>query len=348
MRTLMTSTSLAAVLALASASALAAQDAVSGPAIDAEVAAVHPATVDITEWDVEWEESRPRDPYVAPDGTIWFVGQRSHYVATLDPATGEMERIDLVDGAGPHTVIADENGAWYAGNRVGHIGFIDGETHEIETIDLPGEGPNDVHTMDFDSQGNIWFTVQGGNQIGYLDVASREVEAWDVETEGARPYGILVDGNDQPWIVLFGTNKLATVENGAVREINLPREETRPRRMAITEDGQIWYVDYADGYLGRYNPDSEEIDEWRTPSAGEAAPYAMTSDGDGMLWFVESGPEPNLFVGFDPATETFTEPVAVPSGGGTVRHMVFDPAANAIWFGADTNTIGRATIQSAR
>jgi len=59
---------------------------------------------------------------------------------------------------------------------------------------------------------------------------------------------------------------------------------------------------------------------------------------------VETGPQPNRFVGFDPGTKTFLAPVAIPSGGGSVRHMHFDRATNAIWFGTDTNTIGRALL----
>jgi len=36
----------------------------------------------------------------------------------------------------------------------------------------------------------------------------------------------------------------------------------------------------------------------------------------------------------------------VPSGGGTIRNMVFDPREHVIWFGSDNNTIGRATLPS--
>src|SRR5690554_6043608 len=32
-------------------------------------------TVAIQEWEVPWKDTRPRDPYVAPDGQVWFVGQ---------------------------------------------------------------------------------------------------------------------------------------------------------------------------------------------------------------------------------------------------------------------------------
>jgi virginiamycin B lyase len=61
-------------------------------------------TVVITEWLVPYEESRPRDPYVAPDGRVWFVGQRSDYAAVFDPDRGEFERFDLPEGAGPHNL----------------------------------------------------------------------------------------------------------------------------------------------------------------------------------------------------------------------------------------------------
>src|SRR5690606_14576748 len=128
------------------------------------VAAETSPTVEIKEREVPWEESRPRDPWVAGPDTVWFVGQRSHYAATLNPTTGEFKKYDLPEGAGPHTVIADENGAWYAGNLKQHIGFIDPESGDIEQIALPGDGRRDSHTMDFDSDGNIWFTEQGGNR----------------------------------------------------------------------------------------------------------------------------------------------------------------------------------------
>ncbi len=302
--------------------------------------------VEVTEWDVPWEHSRPRDPWVESAERVWFVGQRDHYVATLDPQSGEFERIDLEDGAGPHTVIWNERGAWYAGNRADHIGLIDAQTGEIERFMLPGEGRRDPHTMDFTSAGDIWFSVQHGNQIGHLDTESGEITLHEVATGGARPYGLLVDDQDRPWVTLFGTNKLATVDaSGAVAEIELPRADARPRRLALPGDGTVWYVDYAGGYLGRYDPASGEVDEWQTPAGHESRPYAMTSDDDGRLWLFETGIFPNRLVGFDPQTESFTEPVELDSGGGTVRHMVFDPDSGSIWFGTDTDTVGRAVLK---
>ena len=149
-----------------------------------------------------------------------------------------------------------------------------------------------------------------------------------------------------PWIALFGTNKLATVDPMTMEltEFSLPRGEARPRRLQVESDGGVWYVDYGAGYLGRLDPVTREIKEWPVPGGEGALAYGMAVDARDRLWFVESGPQPNRFVGFDPATSEFFGITEIESGGGTVRHMHYDERADEIWFGADTNTIGRAKL----
>lgn len=301
----------------------------------------------IREWQVPYEDSRPRDPYVGPDGRVWFVGQRTHYVAVLDPESGDFQKFDLEPGTGPHNLIVDDEGiVWYAGNRAEHIGRLDPSTGEIEKIPTPGV--RDPHTLVFGPDGTIWFTAQGANVVGHLDPASREVRIVPVPTDRARPYGIVVDESGRPWIAEVGTNKIGTVDPAtmAYEEIVLPRDGARPRRIGLTGDGVVWYVDYAEGYLGRVDPGTRAIQEWLSPSGAQARPYAMAVDAHDRLWFVETGPQPNRFVYFDPKTEEFTVAGEVPSGGGTVRHMVFHEPTGVIWFGADTNTIGRTLANS--
>lgn len=302
---------------------------------------------EITEWDVPWESSRPRDPYVAPDGDVWFVGQRSDYVAVLDPDTGDFKRYELEAGAGPHNLIVDKDGyVWYAGNRSAHIGRMDPESGQIERIETPGPHGRDPHTLVFDSKGDIWFSVQGANAVGKLTVAGRDVQLLPVPTGSARPYGIVVDQTDRPWFTEFGSHKLGTVdpETMELLEVELPREEARPRRLVVDSGGAIWYVDYAEGVLGRYDPESASFEEWPAPGGTGSRPYGMAIDDEDRLWFVESGPDPNRLVGFDPASEEFFSVTEIESGGGTVRHMYFDSEDDAIWFGTDTNTIARARV----
>jgi virginiamycin B lyase len=47
-------------------------------------------------------------------------------------------------------------------------------------------------------------------------------------------------------------------------------------------------------------------------------------------------------VGFDPVAERFFGFADVPSGGGTVRHAMFQ--GGVVWFGTDTGTIGRVRV----
>ena len=168
-----------------------------------------------------------------------------------------------------------------------------------------------------------------------MDRAARQVP-----TPRARPYGIVLDDEDQPWIVLLGTHKLATVENGALREIDLPREEARPRRLDVV-GGNIWYVDYAEGFVGRFDPANGKFEEWRSPSGADARPYGVIADGEGNFFYVETGPQPNRMIGVDTETGEFIYNQPIPESGGAVRHMFHDAASDAIWFGMDTNYIGR-------
>ncbi len=308
----------------------------------------------LDEWTVPWEDSRPRDPYRGPDGKVWFVGQRSHYAAYLDPATGEFKKYDLDDGTGPHNLIVAADGTvWYSGNRATHIGRLDPESGAIEKFRMPDEAARDPHTMVFDRQGDIWFTVQIGNFIGKFWTETGEVKLISTpraETRRgpgtSRPYGIKMDSHDRPWVVLFNTNRIAMVDPQTMEltTFDLPDERSRPRRLVIDSEDNVWYVDYALGRLGRLDPETGEVREWDNPSGEQSRPYGVAIDADDRVWFVETGPRPNKFVGFDPATENFFSIVEVDSGGGAIRHMFYDRDDNVVWFGTDTNTIGRATL----
>lgn len=304
-------------------------------------------TVDITEWLVPWENTRPRDPYVDRQNRVWFCGQAGNYLAYLEPESGEFKRFELEPGTGPHNLIVDPDGyVWYAGNRNSHIGKLDPATGEITKFPMPDPAARDPHTLVFDQNGDIWFTVQGGNFIGKLTTSSGAVELVKVPTDRARPYGIVIDSNNRPWIVEFGTNKIATVDpqTMALEEFTLPRSTARPRRLLVTSDDKIWYVDYAEGFLGKFDPTTGEVQEWQTPSGSGSRPYGMALDDRDRLWFVESGPQPNRFVGFNPHTYEFFGATEIESGGGTVRHMYFHEPTREVWFGTDTNYIGRARV----
>ena len=300
------------------------------------------------EWTVPWEKSRPRDPAVGPDGRIWFVGQVGNYVARLDPASGEFTRFEVDPGTHPHTVIVDKHGqVWYSGNQNGMIGRLDPATKAITRFPMPDARAKDPHTMVFDPAGDLWFTVQNGNFVGKLTVNTGAIRLIEMPTPRARPYGIVMDASGRPWFCEFGTNKVGTVDPATMqlREYALGDSAARPRRIARTSDGRVWVVDYMRGFLSVLDPRTGRVEEWPAPLGRGSLPYALTVDDQDRLWFVETGKQPNRMVGFDPTTKQFTTPTEIPSGGGTVRHMVYDAKSGLIWFGTDNNTIGKAQVR---
>jgi len=294
------------------------------------------AAGDFQTWQVPWEKTRPRDPAVDEQGRVWFVGQGGDYVAWLNPDTGKFTRHDLPDGAGPHNLIVGEDGdIWIAGNRAGWIGRMDPASGKLQRFPTTDRNVDDPHTLIQSGDGRIWFTAQNSNRIGVFDPKNNAIKTWESSTHRARPYGIVLDDNDQPWIVLVGTNKLATIENDQLRQIDLPRPDARPRRLDIA-DGKIWYVDYAGGYVGSYDPADDKFEEWRSPSGEDAAPYGAIA-ADNVFYYVETGPQPNRMIGLDAETGNFVYDKPIPDSGGAVRHMFYDAQRDAIWFGTDTN-----------
>lgn len=299
------------------------------------------------DWTVPWSRTRPRDPYPDSRGRVWFVGQAGNYVAYLDTATGRFRRYEVDEGTFPHDLVVDASGqVWYTGNRNGRIVRLDPETGKLTTFRMPDSTVRDPHTMMFDRSGNAWFTAQGAGVVGRLVPSTGEIKLWRLD-RNSRPYGLVIDANGRPWFDEFGTNRIGTIDPKTLtlREYMLPNDRSRPRRIALAGDGGIWYGDYTRGYLGRLDPATGKVEEWPLPSGAVSMPYAMTSDNRDRIWLVETGVQPNRLVSFDVRTKQWTGSAPVPGeGANTVRHMVYDPRTQVIWYGADVGTIGRAAV----
>jgi virginiamycin B lyase len=304
-------------------------------------------SLEIREWLVPWKETVPRDPFVDEGGRVWFVGQAGNYIGNLSPEDGLFNRYDLPPGSGPHNLIVDgDRNIWFAANRKRYIGKLSPSSGQISQFEMPERKAKDPHTLVFDQAGDIWFTVQKGNFIGKLSTANGTIQLIQLASKKQRPYGIIVDRDNMPWAAAFGSNKLLQVfpATMTVAEIALPDTKSRPRRLVSTSNGDIWYTDFELGRLGRYRPLSNEFSEWSMPGGSNSQPYGMAVDRNDRIWIVETGSERNRFVGFDSASESFLNETDIPSGGGSVRNMYYYEAAGEVWFGTDTNYIGRAKV----
>jgi virginiamycin B lyase len=287
------------------------------------LAAVPPA-VSIKEWDVPTPKSRPHDPALAPDGSLWYTGQTANQLGRLDPATGQFKEYALkTPDSGPHGLVADREGnIWFTAIFKAYVGKLNPQTGEITEYHMTDPRVRDPHTPALDSQGNVWFTTEQSNFIGKLNPRSGEIKVKEVPTPHAVPYGIVVTAKGVPYFCEFGTNKLASIVPNTleITEYTLP-EGAHPRRLALAADGSIYYSDYARGYLGHFDPSTKKVDEWHSPGGPNSKPYGIAVAPNGLVWYSESGVTPNTLVAFDPKSKTFSSTV-IPSGGGVVRNMV--------------------------
>jgi virginiamycin B lyase len=291
--------------------------------------AVGTLKVQIKEYEVPTAKSRPHDPAVAPDGSLWYTGQAANKLGRLDPKSGEFKEYPLKTAkSGPHGLVADKEGnIWFTAISGGYVGKLDPASGDITEYRAPGATEIDPHTPVFDHDGILWFTNEETNYIGRLDPKSGKMTLAKVPTPHAVPYGIVILSNNHPFFCEFGANKLGTIDPAtmAIHEYTLPNAEARPRRLALAPDGTIFYSDYARGYLGHFDPASGKLlKEWASPGGAGSEPYGIAVTSDGEVWYAETGVTPNTLVRFDLKSQSFSkEPI--PSGGGVVRNMVATP-----------------------
>lgn len=294
---------------------------------------------------------RPRDPYVAPDGSVFFVGQAGNYIARLDTKTGDFKKYEVDPGTNPHNLIVNAKGeVWYSGNRNGMIGMLDPNTGKITRYPLPDSTVRDPHTMVFDKDGNIWFTAQQTQAVGHLDVKTGKYRTVKFPSR-VGPYGIVLDSKGTPWFNMFATDKIARIDPATmeVKTFTLPNERARGRRIAITSDDIIWYGDYTRGMLGRFDPKTEKFEEYPMPGGPLSQPYGMATDDKDRIWVSENTSTGTRLIGYDPKTKQFFGATQVgKSSVNTIRHMYFDKKTGLLWYGTDQGTVGRAEVSKVR
>lgn len=172
---------------------------------------------------------RPHDVAPAPDGTVWYTGQRAGVLGRLDPKTGDVKRVPLGDRSKPHGVIVGPDGAaWVSDSGLNAIVRVDAKTQAVQQWPLPKDraGAN-LNTAAFDGKGRIWFTGQEGI-YGRLDPATGDMQVWDAP-RGRGPYGITATPGGDIWFVSLAGSYLAKpdLEIGVVLPIDPPKKGLR-------------------------------------------------------------------------------------------------------------------------
>ena len=263
--------------------------------------------------------THPHDVSPAPDGGVWYTGQRNGVLGHLDPATGDVREIPLGDGSAPHGVISGPNGAaWITDGGLNAIVRVDPATDQVTTWQLPADrGGANLNTAVFDADGTLWFTGQSG-VYGRLDPASGAMDVFD-DPEGRGPYGIAATPAGDVWYASLGGSHIARVDasSGAATIVEPPTAAQGARRIWSDSRGRLWVSEWDAGQVALHDPGTGAWQEWPLPGDAPMA-YAVFVDDRDIVWLTDFGA--NTIVRFDPATETFAS-VALSSPGASVRQL---------------------------
>jgi virginiamycin B lyase len=194
----------------------------------------------------------------APDGTVWYAGQRRGVLGILDPDTGAVREIPLGQGSAPHGVIQGPDGAaWITDGGQNAIVRFDPAKDAVKVFPLPkGRERANLNTAAFDGDGVLWFTGQSGI-YGRLDPVSGDMLVYDAP-RGRGPYGIAATpGGDIYYASLAGSHiALIDRSSGEAIVIEPPRAGQGARRVWSDRRGCIWVSEWNAGVLSRLQPDN--------------------------------------------------------------------------------------------
>lgn len=287
------------------------------------------------EWNVPTKDAKPYATVATLDGSIWFTEEIPNRIGWLNPKTGDFKEYPLTEdkSASPHGIAADRDGSiWYAASSGGYIGKLEPRTGKVTVFKMPDPNAKDPDSLAIDSKGTLWFTLPTSNMIGKLDPASGEISLKAVPTENARPNGILVLKRGLTVFSEAGSSKIGFIVPGTftIREFPLP-PGSRSRRLAMAADeNSLYFTDFVSGNLGKLDLSIGALVMFPSPGGPDSSPYGLTITPDGMVWYAETGTQPNNIIRFDPRLSTFAR-ATIPSATGSV-HDVTATADSRVYF----------------
>jgi virginiamycin B lyase len=274
----------------------------------------------------------PHDVTPAPDGTIWFTGQRNGTLGRLDPRDGSFKSVDLGKGAAPHGVIIGPDGAaWVTDGGQNAIARVDPGDHKVTLFRLPAKHAYaNLNTGVFDKNGIYWFTGNSGI-YGRLDPRSGDITVFGAP-RGAGPYGITVTPKGDVWYASLAGNHIARIEpaTGSATVVGPPTPNQGARRVWSDSKSRVWVSEWNSGNVSMHDPADGSWKAWKLPGANPRT-YAVYVDDKDKVWLTDF--QANAIVRFDPLTEKFN---AFPSDmaaqmcgnwtAGPARHGAPNPA----------------------
>ncbi|MEM2865371.1 MAG: CFI-box-CTERM domain-containing protein, partial [Candidatus Bathyarchaeia archaeon] len=268
------------------------------------------------------------------------------YVLPFKPELGYSEPWDL-----DVVPISDGERIFYTDYYQNQIGLVEikwGTSIKIYTWDInPGSGPRGIFAANW---GLVWFTEYHSGKIGklYWDVSTSQWKLIEyVLPPGSNPLEIILNSRDNSvWYTDYSRDKIGMLNatTGDLYEYSLAGG-SRPWGITMDPDGIIWFAaSGGSGYIGRLNPWTREVTEYRGIPTSYSRPRGIALDNHtGTIWFTEyTGHKIGLYV---PGENLFYEfptltPSSSPSGIALLRKHPTNETLNIYFTEWSGNKIG--------
>lgn len=255
-------------------------------------------------------------PAIDAKGVLWVGEMYANRLGSIDTNTGAVQEWQVPHGNdGIMDVTIGPNGhVWYVEQDANYIGSFDPVTQHFQVFPLNKCNGRDVGPQDlqFDAQGNLWFTGASSGCIGVLHPASGKIQLWSVPAPRpgieALPYSLTVTHSGAIW---FGYLSGGTIgrfhpDTGQTQLYHLQKPNVQIFSMDADAQGRIWFSEMMPGALGMLDPKTGHITQLPVPATdGEpAAMYELVVTHNGDVWCVNSGSD--TLVAYEPTKNHYT------------------------------------------
>jgi len=277
---------------------------------------------DFVEYPMALSTDIPTAVAIAPDGTVWFTIDtagamgviRNGKIARLPTIRKIVEPIGLAVDAEGAAWYGDASGAMISrmlpsgeiksfplGTPIARLGRLvvaaDGAVWFAEstgygftrlkegvfTRNVPKSVRGGPYGVAVDAQGNLWGTLQSGNQLVKISGAG-EISEYEVPTRAGSPSDVVVDAAGNAWFLEFRSNKIGRFAGGKFTEFEVPGEWGGLTGLTAAPDGSVWFGLLRGHRLGRLR--DGQIKMFPLPRA-DARPYTLAADKNGNIWYAD-------------------------------------------------------------
>jgi virginiamycin B lyase len=236
---------------------------------------------------------------VGTQGKVWFAEQNANYIGRFDLVrqTFRLFSLGTLYGSplGPQDLRFDSKGMlWFTAATGNAIGRLDPESADLRLWPIPSSPFGITVTR----SGTVWFGATG--LIGTIDPKTSQTTLYDLPDRHVQVFSIAADAAGHIWFTEVLPGKIGRLDptTSSLTELAVPAISGTPPalyQLVIDRQDSVWFVDVGIDTLVQYMPGQQAMTFFQL-SRQVNAPYGLTLDPTGNIWFTFGG-SPTNYVG---------------------------------------------------